>query len=53
MVFFRTLALECDRRGIRSVNIEIAREGVIMCGSVISGSEIVGMEEDEMSCHLE
>ena len=49
IVFLRMLGLECDKRGIKSVNNESARDEVITCGSAISGSEIVGIEEEEMS----
>ena len=49
VVFLRMLGLECDKRGIKSVSNDSARDEVITCGRVISGSEMVGIEEEEMS----
>ena len=43
------LGLECDRRGIKSVNSDSAIEDVTIWGSVMSGKDIVGMEGDEIS----
>lgn len=34
---------------MRSINNDSARDVVMMCGSVISGREIVGMEGEVMS----
>jgi len=43
------LGFECVRRGIRSINNDSARDVVIMCGRVTSGSEIVGIEGEVTS----
>lgn len=49
IVFFRTLGFEWVRRGMRSINNDSARDVVMMCGSVTSGREIVGMDGEVMS----
>ena len=41
MVFLRIVDWECVRRGRRSERTESAREGVMMCGSVIIGRDMV------------
>jgi hypothetical protein len=50
MVFFRMAGLECVRRGSRSESTDMAREEVMMCGSVIMGRDIVVNEADTKSC---
>ena len=49
MVFLRILGFECDIRGNRSANRDIARDGVMMCGNVIKGREMVGIDGELMS----
>ena len=49
-VFLRMLGLECIKRGNRSPRSAMANDGVIMCGSVTNGRDIVAIEADEISC---
>ena len=46
IVFFRIVACECVNRGSRSERTERAREGVIICGKVMIGSDILVGEGD-------
>jgi hypothetical protein len=41
IVFFRIVGCECVNRGSRSERTDSAREGVIMCGRVMIGRDIV------------
>lgn len=44
IVFFRTAGCECVNRGRRSESTDMANEGVITCGSVMIGRDMVVME---------
>jgi hypothetical protein len=49
MDFFRTTALEWERRDRMSGSKDIARAGVMICGRVASGSDRVRILGDTMS----
>lgn len=51
-VFLRTTALECERRDRMSGSKDIASEGVMMCGRVTRGRDMLGILEDTMSYEL-
>jgi len=52
MVFFRITGFECVNRGRRSDRTDKAREEVMICGSVIIGSDIVVSDGETRSCSL-
>ena len=43
------LGFEWDIRGIRSFKIDMAKEGVMTCGRVTKGKDIVGIEAEAIS----
>ena len=51
MVFLWIVDWECVRRGRRSERTESAREGVMMCGSVIIGRDMV-VEDVEVKSYM-
>lgn len=50
MVFLRTTGLECERRERISGSRDIASEGVMICGRVMSGKDKEAILGDTISC---